>query len=443
MGLRDRIASEREQSSRAALDGTDHYRRRLLEEVDFAELAELTDTQRRVRLERIVGRMVTREGPVMTTSQRTALIRRVIDEAIGLGVLEPLLADESVTEIMVNGPGDVWIERDGRIEPADVRFTSEAQLYQTIDRIVSQVNRRVDESSPMVDARLPTGERVNVIIPPLSLIGPVITIRRFPRRFTLSQLVEMGTVDEATRRVLSAFVRARLNIVISGGTGAGKTTLLNAMSAAILERERIVTIEEAAELQLQQPHVIPLEARPANVEGKGEVTIRDLVRNSLRMRPDRIIVGEVRGVETLDMLQALNTGHEGSLVTVHANTADDALYRLETLATMSDLHIPHAALREYINNAIHVVVQIDRGADGLRRVVEVAVVASKRGEPFRLQTAMRFEADPLGTERRVTGRPRHYALPDRIATRLMLAGVDVPSAFKLAAGDTAPTREVT
>ncbi len=441
MGLRDRIASEREQSSRAALDGTDHYRRRLLEEVDFAELAELTDTQRRVRLERIVGRMVTREGPVMTTSQRSALIRRVIDEAIGLGVLEPLLADESVTEIMVNGPENVWIERDGRIEQADVRFTSEAQLYQTIDRIVSQVNRRVDESSPMVDARLPTGERVNVIIPPLSLIGPVITIRRFPRRFTLSQLVELGTLDEPTRRVLSAFVRARLNIIISGGTGAGKTTLLNALSAAILERERIVTIEEAAELQLQQPHVISLEARPANVEGKGEVTIRDLVRNSLRMRPDRIIVGEVRGVETLDMLQALNTGHEGSLVTVHANSADDALYRLETLATMSDLHIPHAALREYINSAIHAIVQIDRGADGLRRVVEVAVVASRRGEPFRLQTAMRFEAEPLAGERRVVGRPRHYALPERIATHLMMSGVEVPAAFQLAAGEAAPTRE--
>jgi pilus assembly protein CpaF len=440
MGLRDRITTERERSARGALDGTEYYRQRLLEEVNFAELAELTESQRRVRLERIVGRMVTHEGPVMTTSQRTALIRRVIDEAIGLGVLEPLLADSSITEIMVNGPDDVWIERDGRIEPAQLRFTSEAQLYQTIDRIVSQVNRRVDESSPMVDARLPTGERVNVIIPPLSLVGPVITIRRFPRRFTLSQLVAMGTLDEATRRLLSAFVRARLNVVISGGTGAGKTTLLNALSAAILERERIVTIEEAAELQLQQPHVISLEARPANVEDKGEVTIRDLVRNSLRMRPDRIIVGEVRGVETLDMLQALNTGHEGSLVTVHANTADDALYRLETLATMSDLHIPHAALREYINSAIHVIVQIDRGADGVRRVMEVAVVASRRGEPFSLQSAMRFQADPIGPDRRVTGRARHFELPELIAERLVLAGVDVPPAFQLAARESAPTR---
>ena len=439
MGLRDRIVADREQ--RAAVDGTEYYRRRLLEEVNFAELAELTDAQRRVRLERIVGQMVSREGPVMTTSQRSGLIRRVIDEAIGLGVLEPLLADPTVTEIMVNGPGEVWIERDGRIEAADVRFSSEAQLYQTIDRIVSQVNRRVDEASPMVDARLPTGERVNVIIPPLSLVGPVMTIRRFPRRFALTQLVEMGTLDEPTRRLLSAFVRGRLNIVISGGTGAGKTTMLNAMSSAILERERIVTIEESAELQLQQRHVISLEARPANVEGKGEVTIRDLVRNSLRMRPDRIIVGEVRGVETLDMLQALNTGHEGSLVTVHANSADDALYRLETLATMSDLHIPHAALREYINNAIHAIVQIERGADGARRVSEVAVVASHRGEPFRLQTAMRLELDPAQSNGRQAGRAHHYALPERVTRQLTYAGVDVPPAFALAADSTAPTRE--
>ncbi len=441
MGLRDRIASDRERSNRAALDGTEVYRRRLLEEVDFAELAELSESQRRVRLERIVGGMLTREGPVMTNSQRSALIRRVIDEAIGLGVLEPLLADESVTEIMVNGPGEVWIERDGRIERAEVQFTSEAQLYQTIDRIVSQVNRRVDESSPMVDARLPTGERVNVIVPPLSLVGPILTIRRFPRRFTLAELVESGTLDEPTRRLLSAFVRGRLNVVISGGTGAGKTTLLNALSAAILPRERIVTIEEAAELQLQQPHVIPLEARPANVEGKGEVTIRDLVRNALRMRPDRIIVGEVRGVETLDMLQALNTGHEGSLVTVHANTADDALFRLETLATMSDLPIPLPALQEYINSAIHVIAQIERGADGLRRVVEVAVMTSRRGESYRLQTVMRFEADPVGPELQVTGRPRHFELPEEVANRLMLSGVEVPAAFRRAAHELAPERE--
>src|SRR5918911_1579328 len=244
MGLRDRIASNRAEQGVNGRDGVDYYRRRLLEEVNLSEFSQLSEPQRRARLERVVGGMVSSEGPVLSTAERTRLIRRVIDEAIGLGVLEPLLADPTVTEIMVNGTDEIYVERDGRLQRSDITFTDEAQLYQTIDRIVSQVNRRVDEASPMVDARLPTGERVNVIIPPLSLIGPVITIRRFPRRFTLSQLVEMGTLDEATRRVLSAFVRARLNIVISGGTGAGKTTLLNALSAAILERERIVTIEE-------------------------------------------------------------------------------------------------------------------------------------------------------------------------------------------------------
>ena len=265
--------------------------------------------------------MVSREGPVLSTAERTRLIRRVIDEAIGLGVLEPLLADPSVTEIMVNGPDEIYVERNGRLERADITFTDESQLYQTIDRIVSQVNRRVDESSPMVDARLPTGERVNVIIPPLALRGPTMTIRRFPRLFTLDQLIEMDSLDPPTDAAAArGRARRKLNVVISGGTGAGKTTLLNAMSAAVPAGERIITVEDNAELRLQQPHVVTLEARPSNVEGKGEVSIRDLVRNSLRMRPDRIIVGEVRGAETLDMLQALNTGHEGSLVTVHANS---------------------------------------------------------------------------------------------------------------------------
>ena len=373
--------------------------------------------------------MVSREGPVLSTAERTRLIRRVIDEAIGLGVLEPLLADPSVTEIMVNGPDEVFLEREGRLERADITFTDEAQLYQTIDRIVSQVNRRVDESSPMVDARLPTGERVNVIIPPLALRGPTMTIRRFPRLFTLDQLVEMRSLDAPTAQLLRACVAGRLNVVISGGTGAGKTTLLNAMSAAVPPGERIITVEDNAELRLQQPHVVTLEARPANVEGKGEVSIRDLVRNSLRMRPDRIIVGEVRGGETLDMLQALNTGHEGSLVTVHANSPDDAIHRLETLATMSDLHIPFEALRDQINSAIHLIVQIDRYADGRRRIAEVALVASTRRETFRLGTVAQFESDAVGPDRKVTGRFRHFPLPPAIARRLMLMGHEVPDEF--------------
>jgi pilus assembly protein CpaF len=431
MGLKDRISPSHADST--AGDGVTYYRRRLLEEVDLSEFAELSEQQRRARLERVVGRMVSREGPVLSTSERARLIRKVIDEAIGLGVLEPLLADPTVTEIMVNGIDDVWVERDGRLFKADLTFTDEAQLYQTIDRIVSQVNRRVDESSPMVDARLPTGERVNVIIPPLALRGPTLTIRRFPRLFTLAQLVGMASIDEPSVELLKALVRARLNVVISGGTGAGKTTLLNALSAAVPGGERIITVEDNAELRLQQPHVVTLEARPSNVEGRGEVTIRDLVRNSLRMRPDRIIVGEVRGAETLDMLQALNTGHEGSLVTVHANSCDDAIHRLETLATMSDLHIPFEALRDQINSAIHVIVQIDRFADGARRISEIAVVASSRREPFRLATVARFEADPIGPDRKVTGRFRHFPLPEGIARHLRLSGETVPTPFGEAA----------
>jgi pilus assembly protein CpaF len=427
MGLKDRIASDR--TGDHAGDGVTFYRRRLLEEVDLSEFAELSAPQRRARLERVVGRLVSREGPVLSTSERSRLIRQVIDEAIGLGVLEPLLADPTVTEIMVNGTDEIYVERDGRLQRSDITFTDEAQLYQTIDRIVSQVNRRVDESSPMVDARLPTGERVNVIIPPLAIKGPTLTIRRFPRLFTLDQLVDMESVDKPTVELLRALVRARLNVVISGGTGAGKTTLLNALSAAVPATERIITVEDNAELRLQQPHVVTLEARPSNVEGKGAVSIRDLVRNSLRMRPDRIIVGEVRGAETLDMLQALNTGHEGSLVTVHANSPDDAIHRLETLATMSELHIPFEALRDQINSAIHVIVQIDRFADGKRRIAEVAIVASSRRETFRLGTVARFEADPIGPDRRVTGRFRHFPLPPAIHRRLELMGLEIPVEF--------------
>ena len=440
MGLRDRIATERDGTAGTG-DGVAYYRKRLLEEVDLSEFATLSDPQRRARLERVVGRMVSREGPVLTTAERTRLIRRVIDEAIGLGVLEPLLADPTVTEIMVNGTEEIFVEREGRLQRSDIRFSDEAQLYQTIDRIVSQVNRRVDESSPMVDARLPTGERVNVIIPPLALHGPTITIRRFPRLFTLEQLVGLESLDAPVEALLRAFVRAKLNVVISGGTGAGKTTLLNALSAAVPGSERIITVEDNAELRLQQPHVVALEARPANVEGRGEVTIRDLVRNSLRMRPDRIIVGEVRGAETLDMLQALNTGHEGSLVTVHANSADDAMHRLETLATMSDLQLPFEALRDQINNAIDVIVQIDRYADGQRRIAEVAVVASSRRETFRLAPVARFDAEPVGADRRVTGRFAHERLPALIARRLLLAGEPVPREFAEAAEGEAAIRE--
>ena len=318
MALRDRVAQPqggRQQAAGSREDLVALYRTRLLDEIDLEEVAGLELAQQRARLERVLSRLLSLEGPVMSPRERAWLIKRVIDDAVGLGVLEPLIADHSVTEIMVNGMEDVFIERAGRIERVPTRFTSEAELYQLIDRIVSSVNRRVDESSPMVDARLPGGERVNVIIPPLALDGPSITIRRFPQPFRLPDLVARNSLPQEAADLLGALVAARFNILVSGGTGSGKTTFLNALSGMISDRERIITIEDAAELSLQQPHVVRLEARPANTEGAGQVTIRDLVRNSLRMRPDRIIVGEVRGGETLDMLQAMNTGHEGSLCT--------------------------------------------------------------------------------------------------------------------------------
>jgi pilus assembly protein CpaF len=405
------------------------FREKLLDEIDLNELSKLDLTQRRARLERVMTHLVAREGPLLSSRERTSLIRRVVAETLGLGVLEPLLADEAVTEIMVNGPDTIFVERLGRIEESPTKFVSTEQLMQTIDRIVSTVNRRVDESSPMVDARLHTGERVNVILPPLALDGPVVTIRKFPRSFTMDELVARDTVDAATAAFLTASVRAKLNIVVSGGTGSGKTTLLNALSAAIPERERIVTIEDAAELSLQQKHVIRLESRPANVEGRGQVTIRDLVRNSLRMRPDRIVVGEVRGGETMDMLSAMNTGHEGSLTTVHANSPDDALSRLETLASMSDLEIPFQAVQEQVNNAIDVIVQLDRGPDGSRRVSNVVALESRRREDYRLHPVSVFEADPIGADRIVRGRHVPHAVSPTLATRLRLAGEQLPEVF--------------
>ncbi|WP_107491449.1 CpaF family protein, partial [Thermobifida fusca] len=392
MALKDRLNEGRLSAQHSDRGSVAHWRKRLLSEINLDDLAMLSMEQRRIRLEKVVGHLLSREGPVLSDRERANMIRRVVDEALGLGVLEPLLADESITEIMVNGPDNIFIERNGRVQRIETTFASEEQLYQTIDRIVSTVNRRVDESSPMVDARLPTGERVNVIIPPLSLSGPIVTIRRFPKPFTIEQLISMGSLDEATGILLASMIRARFNVIISGGTGTGKTTFLNALSAFVPSHERIITIEDSAELQLQQEHVLRLEARPPNIEGQGAVTIRDLVRNSLRMRPDRIIVGEVRGAETLDMLQAMNTGHDGSLATVHANSADDAVHRLLTLASMSEVKIPFEALRDQINAAIDVIVHLSRYPDGSRRVAEVSVVASRRHAEFRLEPLLRFHA---------------------------------------------------
>ncbi len=316
----------------------------------------------------------------LSRNDRDRIAGEIADDIFGYGPLERLLSDKTISEIMVNGHDQIWIERDGLLSQTELRFSDEAQLRRIITKMVGQVGRRIDESSPLVDARLPDGSRVNAIIPPLSLTGPVLTIRRFDQeRFDLEELIRIDTFPQAAADFLCACIQADLNILISGGTGSGKTTMLNALSAAVPERDRIVTIEDAAELQLKQRHVIRLESRPKNIEGEGEVTIRDLVRNALRMRPDRIIVGEVRGAEALDMLQAMNTGHEGSLSTIHANSARDALNRLETMVLMAGYDLPVRAIRHHVSSALDLIVQIERLDDGTRHVTLITEVQRMEG----------------------------------------------------------------
>jgi len=322
----------------------------------------------------------------LTREERRRIQREISDDVLGYGPLEPLLRDDSVSEVMVNAHDQIFVEREGRLERTDTSFVDDAHVMRIIDKIVSQIGRRIDESSPMVDARLPDGSRVNAIIPPLSLKGPTLTIRKFARDpYTMDDLITFGSLNPQAAQFLAACVRGKLNVLISGGTGTGKTTMLNALSSFVPSDERIVTIEDAAELQLQQEHVITLESRPPNIEGMGEVRIRELVRNALRMRPDRIIVGEVRGAETLDMLQAMNTGHEGSLTTIHANTPRDALSRLETLVMSAGVELPHRAIREQIASAFDVLVQITRLVDGSRRVTHITEVLRMESDVITLQ----------------------------------------------------------
>ncbi|HET7417256.1 MAG TPA: CpaF family protein [Solirubrobacterales bacterium] len=320
--------------------------------------------------------LVDEGAAILPAADREEVVERIVRDSVGLGPLEVLLADPAVEEVMVNGPDRVYIERRGRLEPTEARFESEDDLRNTIERILAPLGRRVDELSPMVDARLADGSRVNVVIPPLAIDGPSLSIRRFGAdRPDPDRLVAIGTLAAAERTLLAEAVAARQSILVSGGTGSGKTTLLNALSSFIAPEERVVTIEDAAELRLQQPHVVRLESRPAGIEGRGEVTIRDLLRNALRMRPDRIVIGEVRGVEALDLLTALNTGHDGALSTVHANSPEDALRRLETLVLMAGVGLPHAAVTEQVRRGIDLVVHLQRGPDGSRRVTEIAEVS--------------------------------------------------------------------
>ena len=366
--------------------------RRLIETLDLTKLSNLEMERVRVEIRRILEDLVMAEAIPLSRTDRDRLVMEVQHEVFGLGPLETLMKDPEISDILVNSASLVYVERFGKLEKTEVRFRDDAHLMQIIERIVTRVGRRVDESSPMVDARLADGSRVNAIIPPLALDGPVLSIRRFgAERLTVNDLIQFNSMPQQMADVASACVKSRLNMIVSGGTGAGKTTLLNCLSNYIPENERIVTIEDSAELKLQQEHVVRLETRPPNIEGQGGVTARDLVRNALRMRPDRIVIGEVRGGEALDMIQAMNTGHDGSISTLHANTGRDALSRLETMMLMAGIALPERALREQISSAIDIIVQLTRLSDGSRKVVEFSEVTGMEGSTITTQTIFKFE----------------------------------------------------
>jgi pilus assembly protein CpaF len=377
-------------------------------------------------LEDIRGRLALERA--LAVVDRDRLAGEIADDVLGHGPLERLLADETVTEIMVNGPGEVWIERKGRLYDTNVRFTDDAHLRRIINKMVSQIGRRIDESSPMVDARLPDGSRVNAIIPPLSLSGALVTIRKFSkRRLDLEDMVRLGTLSRQAVEFLEACVEAELNILVSGGTGSGKTTLLNALSTAIPTSERIVTIEDAAELRLNQRHVLRLESRPSNIEGEGQVTNRELVRNSLRMRPDRIIVGEVRGAEALDMLQAMNTGHDGSLSTVHANSSRDALARIETMVLMAGYDLPVRAIRQQVASALDLIMHLERLPDGSRRVIAITEVQRMEGDVITLQDLFCFRVEEGKGRGTVIGQLEPSGLRPTFLPKFERKGVPLPS----------------
>ena len=400
------------------------------DDIDEATLSE--------RVKAAIGSHLSKEAGLSHTD-RVTIAEAVTDDILGHGPLERLLLDDTITEIMVNGPYDIWVERAGRLSPVPIHFADSSHLRRIINKIVAQIGRRIDESSPMVDARLPDGSRVNAIIPPLSLSGPLVTIRKFGEtRLNLDDMIRIGTLSETTVDFLSSCIRAELNILISGGTGSGKTTLLNALSTAVPEDQRIITIEDAAELKLNQRHVLRLESRPNNIEGEGEVAIRELVRNSLRMRPDRIIVGEVRGAEALDMLQAMNTGHDGSLSTVHANSTRDALARVETMVLMAGYDLPLKAIRAQVASALDLIVHLERLQDGSRRVMQITEVQRMESDVVTLQDIFQFEIDHLTAERQVAGSLRPTGLRPSFLSKFQKHGVDLPIAmFQIPGGHVA------
>ena len=409
----------------AYMDLKNRIQDRLIAELDPSMDISQTDEVRRT-IEEMYDTILAQESIILSRTERQRLFEQIVAEILGYGPIEPLLADETITEIMVNGSQSIYIERKGVIEEVNTAFESDEHLMRIIDRIVAPLGRRIDESSPYVDARLPDGSRVNAIIPPLSLIGPVLTIRKFAKTpLTVENMIDFGTITPEAIEFLKACVIARLNIVVSGGTGSGKTTFLNILSGFIPNRERIITIENAAELQLRQEHVVTLESRPPNIEGKGEVSIRDLVINSLRMRPDRIIVGECRGGEALDMLQAMNTGHDGSLTTIHSNSPRDTLARLETMTLMAGMDLPLKAIREQVASAINLIIHQERMKDGSRKIVNIAEVQGMEGDVIVMSDIFVFEQ--TGVEAgKVIGRLRPTGLRPKFIERIESANIQLP-----------------
>jgi len=404
--------------------------RAIITRLDLTKVNTLAPERVRSEVSRLVEDLLIAENVALSIIERDRLVSEVQHELFGLGPLEPLLADPTISDILVNSYANIYIERRGKLERTAISFKDDEHLMRVIERIVSTVGRRIDEAQPMVDARLTDGSRVNAIIPPLAIDGPVLSIRRFGSDpLKMAALIENGALTKEIAMLFEMCVKARLNIIISGGTGAGKTTLLNALSAYIPSDERIVTIEDSAELQLQQPHIVRLETRPPNIEGKGEVSQRDLVRNALRMRPDRIVIGEVRGGEAIDMLQAMNTGHDGSLTTIHANTPRDTLGRLETMIQMSGMRLSDRAMRQQIASAVDLVIQVARLTDGTRRITSISEVTGMEGDTTTMQEIFLFERvglDPMG---KVLGRFRSTGIRPRFAERLKQYGMQLPAMF--------------
>lgn len=402
--------------------------RRLLESIELSSLVLQDEKSVAGLIEHTVQQLLAEEKLPLTAEQKQELASAVLNETLGLGPLEPLLQDTEINDILVNGYDNVWVDRNGRLMPTEIRFKDEEHLLHVVNRVVARVGRRIDESSPIVDARLPDGSRVNAIIPPLSLDGPLLSIRRFrPTPYEFEDLTRAGTVSEQMAEFLKLAVQARLNIMVSGGTSAGKTTLLNVLSYHISDSERIITIEDTAELRLQQRHVLRLESRPSNVEGRGAVPQRELVKNALRMRPDRIVVGEVRGSEALDMLQAMNTGHEGSLTTIHANTPRDALSRLETLVLLSGVDLHQRSIREQIASALDLIIQVKRLPDGSRKVVSVSEVTGVQESMISLQELYTFKQVELTKQGKIIGNHSACGLRPYVENKFRDAGITLPS----------------